>query len=120
MFRAALLALFTGLLVLSGGIVGQETKTKEDPKKDVKPDDKKKEDTGAKAKGVLPPNWKKLGLSDAQVQDIYKVQNKYDAEIDKLQAKIDELKANRTKDMKAVLTAEQKKRLDDILTGKEK
>jgi peptidoglycan hydrolase CwlO-like protein len=115
MCRSALLALITGLLVLSGGSIGQENKSKEDPKKV----DKAK-DEPAKAKGVLPPNWKKLGLSDGQVQDIYKVQNKYDAEIDKLQAKIDELKANRTKDMKAILTAEQKKRLDEILTGKDK
>jgi Spy/CpxP family protein refolding chaperone len=119
MFRAALLALFGAMLVLTGATVGQEPKTA--PKQDAKKDEKKAEEPPAgKAKGVLPPNWKKLGLSDAQVQDIYKVQNKYDAEIDKLQAKIEELKAGRTKDMKAVLTAEQKKRLDDILTGKEK
>ena len=59
MFRASLLALFTVLVVLSGGLVGQ------DPKKDdKKPDDKKaekKEDPAAKVKGQLPPNWKKLG-----------------------------------------------------------
>jgi Spy/CpxP family protein refolding chaperone len=114
MFRAGLLALITGLLVLSGGTIGQDNKPKEDPKKD----DKKKEEPPAKAKGMLPPNWKKLGLTDAQVQDIYKVQNKYDAEIDKLQAKIDELKASRTKDMQAVLTPEQKKRLAEIVGGK--
>ncbi len=113
MYRAGFLALFACLLVLSGGLVGQDKK--DEPKKE----DKKTEPL-AKAKGVLPQNWKKLGLTDAQVQDIYKVQNKYDGEIDKLQVKIDELKANRTKDTKAVLTAEQKKRLDDILTGKDK
>jgi hypothetical protein len=116
MFRAGLLALFTGLLVLSGGTVGQDNKPKEEPKKD----DKKKEDPAPKVKGVLPPNYKKLGLTDTQVQEIYKIQNKYDGEIDKLQAKIDELKANRAKDTKAVLTAEQKKRLEEILTGKDK
>lgn len=114
MFRAGFLALVAGLVVLSGGIVGQDNKAK------VEKQDEKKAEPPARVKGVLPPYWKKLGLSDAQVQDIYKVQNKYDAEIDKLQAKIDELKANRTKDMKAVLTAEQKKRLDEILTGKDK
>lgn len=118
MFRASLLTLVTALVVLSGGLVGQ------DPKKDEKKtDDKKvekKDDTGGKVKGVLPPNWKKIGLTDAQVQDIYKVQGKYNEEIDKHEAKIKELKAARDKDMKAVLTAEQKKRLDDILTGKDK
>jgi hypothetical protein len=117
MFRAGLLALFAGLLVLSGGSIGQENKPKEEPKKQ---DKAVKEEPPTKAKGTLPPNWKKVGLTDAQVQDIYKVQNKYDAEIDKLQAKIDELKANRTKDMQAVLTADQKKRLAEIVGGKDK
>jgi hypothetical protein len=111
MSRVCLLALVAGLIVLSGGLIGQENKTKEEPKKD---------DPAPKLKGMLPPNYKKLGLTDTQVQEIYKIQNKYDTEIDKLQAKIDEMKANKTKDTKAVLTAEQKKRLEDILTGKDK
>ena len=124
MFRASLLALVTALVVLSGGLVGQDPK-----KEDKKPDEKKalesksvekKDEPATKLKGVLPPNWKKLGLTDDQVQKIYKVQNKYDDEIDKLQAQIARLKTERTKDMHGVLTADQKKRLDDILTGKEK
>ena len=116
MLRAGFFALLTGLLVLSGGSIGQDAKPKEDPKKD----DKKKDDPAPKVKGQLPPNWGKLGLSDTQVQEIYKIQNKYGAEIDKLQAQIDDLKAKRTKDTKAVLTADQKKRLEEILTGKDK
>jgi hypothetical protein len=115
MFRAGLLAVVAGLVVLSGGLVGQDAKQKEDPKKV-----ETKDDPPGKVKGRLPMHWTKLGLSDDQVQKIYRVQNKYDKEIDDLQAKIDEAKANRTKDSKAILTAEQKKRLDDILTGKEK
>ena len=61
-----------------------------------------------------------MSVTSDQVQKIYKVQNKYDDDVEKLQAKIDAMKADRTKDMKAVLTAEQKKRLEDILTGKDK
>jgi Spy/CpxP family protein refolding chaperone len=61
-----------------------------------------------------------LGLTDTQVQSIYKIQNKHNTEIEKLKAKINELETTRDKEMKAVLTPEQKKRLDDILTGKEK
>ena len=121
MYRVGFLALFTCMLVLSGGLVGQDKK--EDPKKDAKKDDKKettKEDPPAKLKGVLPPNWKKLGLSDSQVQEVYKVQGKYNEEIAKLESKIKELKAAKEKDEKAILTPEQKKRLDDILTGKDK
>jgi Spy/CpxP family protein refolding chaperone len=111
MFRASLCALFTCLLVLSAGSYVQDPKAKEDPKKDDPP---------AKLKGTLPPNWKKLGLTDMQVQEIYKVQAKYSDEIGKLEAKIKDLKANRDKDEKAVLTPEQKKRLEEILTGKDK
>ncbi|MBY0455928.1 MAG: hypothetical protein K2V38_01175 [Gemmataceae bacterium] len=124
MFRASLFALCAALLVLATGLNGQEPK-----KDDKKPDDKKvekkddKKDTTkdeGKLKGTLPPNWKKLGLTEKQVQEVYKVQAKYRDEIDKLEAKIRELKAAREKEEKAVLTDEQKKRLEDILTGKDK
>ena len=83
MFRASLLALITALVVLSGGLVGQDTK-KDDKKLDTTTKVEKKDEPPVKVKGQLPPNWKKLGLTDDQVQRIYKVQNKYDDEIDKL------------------------------------
>jgi hypothetical protein len=110
MFRAAVLALFTVMLVLSGGTVGQDAKSKEEPKKNVK-----KDDSPTRVKGVLPRNWSKLGLTDTQVQTIYRVQNKYNEDIDKLEAKIKELKATRDKEAKDVLTPDQKKRLEEIL-----
>lgn len=115
MFRASLLALFTALVVLSGGLVGQDAK-----KEEKKSEGAKKVETATKVKGVLPPNWKKVGLTDAQVQDIYKVQGKYNDDIEKLEGKIKELKGARDKEMKALLTPDQKKRLDEILTGKDK
>ncbi len=117
MFRPSLLALVLGLVVLSNGH-GQEPK-----KAATKPDDTKdapKDAPAVKYKGILPMNWKKLGLSEAQVQDIYKVQGKYNSEIDKLEEKIAELKSTRDKEMKALLTPEQKKRLEDILLGRDK
>jgi hypothetical protein len=114
MFRVGCLALFTCMLVLSSGLVGQDKK--EDPKKV----DAKKDDPPTKLKGVLPQNWKKLGLTDAQVQDIYKVQSKYAEEIAKHEAEIKKLKTARDKEEKAVLTPEQKKRLEEIVTGKDK
>ncbi len=110
MFRLCLCLLFGCMLILSGGLTGQEPK-KDPPKKDDPP---------TKAKGVLPPNWKKIGLSDDQVQQIYKIQGKYNEEIDKLDAKIKELRAARDKEMKGVLTADQKKKLEEILLGKDK
>lgn len=97
--------LFAGLLVLSGPLVGQ---------------DAKKDDPPVKAKGVLPPNWKKIGLTEDQVQTIYKIQGKYNDEIDKLEAKIKDLKTTKDKEMKAVLSADQKKKLEEILVGKDK
>lgn len=111
MSRVGLLVLLGVLFVLSGGVVGQEGK-KDDPKA--------KKDPPAKVKGFLPMNWGKIGLSDEQKQNIYKIQNKYGEEIDKLDAKIKELKATRDKEMKTVLTTDQKKKLEEILVGKDK
>lgn len=114
MLRLSMFALLVGALVLSSGVVGQEAgKAGQEPKKEAKKDE-------PKAKGVLPQNWGKLGLSDDQKQDIYKIQTKHNAEIDKLEAKIKELKAARDKEMKTVLTPDQKKRLEELLLGKDK
>jgi hypothetical protein len=46
------------------------------------------------------------------------VQAKYDAEIDKLEAQIKELKDKMSKERLDVLTADQKKKLDDIIRTK--
>ena len=71
-----------------------------------------------KAKGQLPQYWKQIGLTEDQVQKVYKIQNKYNADIDKLEAQIKELKDKMAKERSEVLTAEQKKRLEDIIKGK--
>ena len=105
MLRVTMFALLGGVLVLAGGVVGQ---------------DGKKDDPPVKVKGMLPQNWGKIGLTDDQKQDIYKIQGKYNTEIDKLEAKIKELKGTRDKEMRAVLNADQKKKLEEILTGKDK
>jgi len=118
MSRVSLLFLCGAMFVLSGGLVGQEPK-KDDPKV-AKKDEPKKDEPVGKAKGILPMNWKKIGLAEDQVQTIYKIQNKYGDEIDKLDAKIKELKATRDKEMKAVLSTDQKKKLEEILLGKDK
>jgi Spy/CpxP family protein refolding chaperone len=71
-----------------------------------------------KARGQLPQNWKNLGLTDKQVQDVYKIQAKHGEEIDKLEAKIKEHKDQIAKERLEILTPEQKKRLEEILKGK--
>jgi len=113
MLRVSMFAFLAATLVLSSGVVGQEATKAQDPKKEVKKDE-------PKVKGFLPQNWGKIGLTDDQKQEIYKIQAKHNTEIDKLEAKIKELKGARDKEMKGVLSADQKKRLDEILTGKDK
>jgi hypothetical protein len=107
MVRSCVLALLLGgMFVLAGGISGQ------DPKKDDPP---------AKIKGKLPAYWGKIGLTDSQKQDVYKIQAKYGTEIDKSKAKILELETTRDKEMKAVLTDDQKKALEAaVLKEKDK
>lgn len=113
LLRVPVFALLGAVLLLAAGSSAQ------DPKKDD-PKTARKDDPPVKVKGFLPANWGKIGLSDDQKQDVYKIQAKYGGEIDKLEAKIRDLKATRDKEMKAVLTAEQKKKLEDLLLGKDK
>src|SRR5438067_1753396 len=100
MYYARLLILIVGLLALTGGaaeLVGQE---------------KKDEPTG-KVKGQLPQGWGKIGLTDEQKQKVYRIQAKYNEQIDKLEAQIKELKEKRDQDRYEILTADQKKRLKE-------
>jgi Spy/CpxP family protein refolding chaperone len=87
---------------------------------DKKPTDEPKDTTTStsKAKGQLPQGWKKLGLTDSQVQDIYKIHSKYRTKIDELEQQIRELRQlERTEEYK-VLTDAQKARLKEL--GEEK
>ncbi len=78
-------------------------------------DDKKPDDP--KVTGHLPPHYKKLGLSDAQVQNIYKIQTSYKDKIDALQQQIDDLKKAEHTDIENVLTDAQKTALKALQTG---
>src|SRR5262245_8356070 len=81
-------------------------------------DDKSDKAPDTKMRGQLPQNWSKLGLSDKQKQDVYKVQNEYMAKIDALRKQMDDLKTAEKKEMEKILTPAQKERLKEILTGK--
>jgi Spy/CpxP family protein refolding chaperone len=109
---ARLFALLAAFALSAAGFAQTPAKPA-DPKKD----DAKKEEPKV-VKGQLPQNWKMLGLTDKQVQEIYKLQGKYNDEIDTLEAKIKELKEKMSKERLEVLTAEQKKRLEEILKDK--
>lgn len=103
-----------GSLLLLGTTPAQETK--QETKKGATASQAKGEDV--KLRGQLPPNWGKLGLSEEQKQKIYQIQNKYNAEIARLEAQVKELRAKRDQEMRSVLTEEQKKRLEEILLKK--
>ena len=79
--------------------------------------EKKAEDK--KPTNRLPSNYGKLGLTDAQRDKVYAVQEKYDAQLDALEEQIKSLKAKRSSETEAVLSVEQKKILND-LTGEAK
>jgi Spy/CpxP family protein refolding chaperone len=81
-------------------------------------DDKSDKAPDARMRDQLPQNWNKLGLSDKQKQEVYKVQNEYRTKIDALKKQIEDLTATEKKEMEKVLTPAQKERLREILTGK--
>lgn len=77
----------------------------------------KKAEEPPKLRGTLPPNFKKLGLRDDQVQAIYKTRADYRAKIDQLNKQIAKLREEEKEALDKVLTAEQRKRLKEIRTG---
>src|SRR5438552_13694376 len=99
------LRLLAGLLALtvltSGWSMGQD-----------KPE--KKDTPAVPAKGTLPKNWKKLGLTDDQVQKVYKVQGDYRARIGALQQQIKALREEENGELYKVLTDNQRTRLKEL------
>jgi hypothetical protein len=71
-----------------------------------------------KARGSLPPNWSKLGLTDEQKQKVYAIESEYRAKIDALQQQIKALQKQQRDDLAKVLTEAQKARLKEILASK--
>lgn len=104
MSRVRLSAFLVGVFLLAGASVGQDKGKKDDPPKEPV----------TKYKGQLPQNWKKLGLTDDQTQKVYKINAKYNEQIDALEAKIAELKGKRDKERFEVLTDGQRKRLAEL------
>src|SRR3954469_3360336 len=76
-----------------------------------------KKDPPAKAKGTLPANWKKLGLTDEQTQNIYKVRADYGVQINTLRQKIAQLQTDERAELLKLLTDAQKARLKELATA---
>ncbi len=62
----------------------------------------------------LPANYGKLGLTDAQRDKVYAINDKYESQLDALEDQLKALRAKRGTEVEAVLTAEQKKILKDV------
>jgi hypothetical protein len=100
MFRLRLILPLVVMVLMCGWLVG------DDPK-----------DPPVKLKGKLPTTFKKLGLSEEQIQSVYKTQAKYVTQIDQLTAKIAQLKKEEKAELEKILTPAQKARLREILLG---
>lgn len=70
------------------------------------------------AKGQLPQQWKKLGLTEEQTKKIYSVQSEYRGKIAELEDKVKELRKQERVELERVLTDAQKARLKEILLEK--
>jgi hypothetical protein len=103
MFRLRFVVSLLVVGLLSGGLLLGE--------------DKKPEKEPIIVKAQLPANYKKLGLSDQQRKDIYKIRGKYAAKIEELQQKIAALKEQEKTEVESVLTDVQKARLKEIRSG---
>src|SRR4051812_10332724 len=102
------------LVAFATGALAYQDKDKDAKDKDKKEEKKDKE----KLKGFLPANYKKLGLSEAQVQKIYKLQAEYKDKLAAIERQKSQLKAEEKEAIEKVLTKEQLAELDKIRTGK--
>ena len=70
-----------------------------------------------KAKGTLPANFGKLGLSEEQKAKIHAISADYKAKLATLKVQEDELKAKQRKEFESVLTDAQVEQLRKLQTG---
>ncbi len=74
----------------------------------------KAEAPGRRARaGQLPPYYREV-VSEEQRQKIYAIQAEYNAQIAELEAKVAQLRKERDSKIEALLTPEQKKKIDDL------
>ncbi len=80
-------------------------------------DDKKPDEQPSKLKGKLPAHFKKLGLSDQQTQQIFKIEADYANKIDALKKQLADMAKAEKQEEVNVLTDEQKTHLKELLTA---
>lgn len=115
----------------SAGLSGEKEKSTDKPAVKAGQESAKTKETGTKGAGAkeagtkeagaketkrrLPRYYGKLGLSDTQREKIYGIQSKYDADLDKLEKQLAELKNKQDADCRKILTADQKKQLTELV-----
>jgi Spy/CpxP family protein refolding chaperone len=68
----------------------------------------------------LPNYFGQVGLSGAQKDEIYKIQETAGEQIESLRAQIETLEKKRDDDVRAVLTDEQRKKVDELVAAAKK
>ncbi|MCA9074679.1 MAG: hypothetical protein KDA93_06580 [Planctomycetaceae bacterium] len=66
-------------------------------------------------RGPLPPHFGKLGMSDAQKEKVYSLQEAYEEQIEKLRKQIEQVETKRDAEIATLLTPGQKLRLKELL-----
>jgi hypothetical protein len=77
-----------------------------------------KKDVKLKHKGAIPQRWSKLGLSDKQKDEVYRLQDEHWNKLDPIREQIAILDAQLVKNRLGVLTEEQRKKLREMVAGK--
>ncbi|NBO93080.1 MAG: hypothetical protein EBV06_12340 [Planctomycetia bacterium] len=117
MIRLKVFVTFLTLALLGTAFSQDKDAPKEKDKDKDKPSEKAED---KKLKGFLPAGFKKLGLTDKQVQAIYKIQTDYRGKKDDLTKQLAKLKDAEREEIEKVLTDAQKKELKAIRTGEKK
>ena len=95
------------VLLAGGWLMG------EDPKKTDEP----KDPAVVPVRVTLPANWKKLGMTDKQTKEVYRIRGSYLAKIDALKQKIADLQNEEKIELEKLLTDAQKTRLKELKLG---
>jgi len=92
---------------------GQAAGTQGTPSSKAKASKKTKGEKSAKPRGRLPNHFAGV-VSDEQRDKIYAIQREFEPKIRELTLQLDSLKKQRDEKIQAVLTPEQKKKIDDL------
>lgn len=67
-----------------------------------------------KARGRLPNYYRAAGVTKAQTEKIYEIQATYRPKIEALEKQLEDLKSKQDAEVEAVLTPEQKKKVEEL------